>query len=462
MDEKALKRKREEDDESEEVGFSAEQPREGLRAAGKIQKKQKRAEKVQPLVDSAEETAIQASNSTKQRISKLAKRKEKMERKKTTKAAVEAKQRAEKRWRQEETALVTETGKSQYGTVDRLSPVANDVVEFNHIEVDGILAEERGQTLATISPSPRRESSAFDLSNGQSGTSSISSIVPPLSGGVAKQPLEATARARIDPVELKARLQKRIEDLRAARKADGLNGSPARNRQELMEARRRKEAQRRAHNKELRQLAKIKEESKREDALASRNSSSSISDGGSLRKHTLRPESSLSFGRVAFDDGEQMDATLSTVLDPRKRRGPQDPLTAIKAAERKKHRVNGLDEAKRADIEEKEVWLNARKHAHGERVRDDTSLLKKTLKRKEKAKQKSGTEWKERLEGVEKGKVMRQKKRDDNLRKRKDEKGMKGKKNKSAKGAKHAKSKSRPGFEGSLRAKVGGGGPRKS
>lgn len=84
------------------------------------------------------------------------------------------------------------------------------------------------------------------------------------------------------------------------------------------------------------------------------------------------------------------------------------------------------------------------------------------MKRKEKAKQKSEKEWKERLEGVEKGKAMRQRKRDDNLKKRRDEKGMKGKKNKGAKGEKHSKPKPRPGFEGSFRAKVGGGGLRKS
>lgn len=456
MDEKALKRKRNEDDDSQGDSAGAEQPREGLRAAAKTPKKQKRAEKTHQMIDVAEETLFQAPDSNGQRIAKSAKQKEKMKRKKTHKAAMETKRQVDK------PAPATEADYSQHGTVGRLSPVVNDVIELQHIEVDGFLAGERWRPLATISPSPQLESSAFDLSTCQSGTSSISSIVPPLSDDAARKPVEAAAKAKVDPAELKARLQKRIEDLRAARKADGLNGSPARNRQELMEARRRKEEQHRAHKKELRQLAKVEEQSKREGALASRNSPASVSDVGSLRKNLPRPESNLSFGRVAFGDGQQMDATLSRILDNRKRRGPQDSLTAIKAAERKQQRVHGLDEAKRADIEEKEVWLNARKHAHGVPVRDDTTLLRKTLKRKEKAKRKSGKEWEERLEGVEKGKAMRQKKRDDNLQKRRDEKGMKGKKKKGAKGAKHSKPKPRPGFEGSFRAKVGGGGPRKS
>jgi hypothetical protein len=96
------------------------------------------------------------------------------------------------------------------------------------------------------------------------------------------------------------------------------------------------------------------------------------------------------------------------------------------------------------------MWLNAKKRAHGERVRDDTSLLKKALKRREGVKRKSEKEWNERLEGVQKGRDMRQNKRDENLRKRKEEKGSKGKKKPKVK-----KTKSRPGFEGSFKARSG-------
>ncbi len=119
---------------------------------------------------------------------------------------------------------------------------------------------------------------------------------------------------------------------------------------------------------------------------------------------------------------------------------------------KKRARVSGLDERKRADIEEKDLWLNAKKRAHGEKVRDDMSLLKKTLKRKEKAKLKSESEWNERITGVQKGQEMRQKKREENLRKRKEEKGGKGKGK--AKGKKPGKKSKRPGFEGSFRSKA--------
>jgi hypothetical protein len=115
-----------------------------------------------------------------------------------------------------------------------------------------------------------------------------------------------------------------------------------------------------------------------------------------------------------------------------------------------------LDEEKRADIEEKDMWLNAKKRAHGERVRDDTSLLKKALKRKETAKKRSEREWKDRLDTVKKGKDMKQQKREDNLRKRRDSKGQSGGGKKAGAGG-GGKGKPRPGFEGSFKAKVGGG-----
>jgi len=94
------------------------------------------------------------------------------------------------------------------------------------------------------------------------------------------------------------------------------------------------------------------------------------------------------------------------------------------------------------------MWLHAKKRAHGEHVRDDTNLLKKTLKRQQGQKKKSEREWTERVEGVQKAQHARQKRRNDNLAKRKEEKGAKtGGGNKKVK---------RPGFEGSFKGRTGG------
>ncbi len=109
-----------------------------------------------------------------------------------------------------------------------------------------------------------------------------------------------------------------------------------------------------------------------------------------------------------------------------------------------------MDNEKRKDIEDKETWLTARRRAEGEKIRDDEKLLKKAVKRKDQAKKKSTKEWGARADGVSKGIKEKQKKRDENIKKKREEKlmGKSGKK----KGAK--KAKGRAGFEGSF--KVGG------
>ncbi|KAI9052455.1 hypothetical protein LZ554_003800 [Drepanopeziza brunnea f. sp. 'monogermtubi'] len=305
-----------------------------------------------------------------------------------------------------------------------------------NFDADG-LEEQSNSATSTSSPL----SATFDNPTEPSANTSTSSVIPP-----------ATAPKHIklptDPELLRSRLAARIEALRAARKADGPDGRPARNRQELLEARRKKEEQRKAHKKELRMKAKVEEDAKREAALASARDS----PASSMLSPLIRsPEHNFSFGRVAFADGQELSEDLTQLKNAPKKRGPQDAASALKATEKNRARIAGLDDEKRADIEEKDLWLNAKKRAHGEKVRDDTSLLKKTLKRKEKSKKKSEKEWTERKEGVAKSQAMRQKKREENLQKRRDGKGVKGKgKGKSVKGKK-PKVKSRPGFEGGSR-----------
>ena len=202
---------------------------------------------------------------------------------------------------------------------------------------------------------------------------------------------------------------------------------------------------------ELRKQARLDEARKREEALAS-NSPGVMSPAVELDEGAAN----FSFGRVAFGDGSQMSHDLSYMLSQGKKKGPSDAKTALLKVQNQKKRLQELDPEKRADITDKEAWLTARRRVEGEKIRDDEAILKKTVKRKETAKKKSESAWKERTKGVSQAQKERQKKREENIKKRREEK-LAGKSGKKKKGGAKKKKSGRPGFEGSL----GVGGRRK-
>ncbi|CAK97483.1 SURF6-domain-containing protein [Aspergillus niger ATCC 13496] len=464
IDENARKRKRDEegngegDDSSDNGELGSEKPKEGLKRGDVNSKKQKQAEDSANAERSSAKSAEEAEARKKLKEEKKAQKKAAQKEKKKAKEAARKVKVAEQS-EETETPAVQKSESTPANKTKEQKQKQEDSDSDDNESVDGVPAEELSldfsaeQEEQPSSSASTPNSPGFDASNPQSGSSSISSIVPPTEASKSStsepKPLKPT------PDELKQRLQKRLDELRAARHADGLNGKPARNRQELIEARRQKAEQRKAHKKELRQKAREEEQRLKDEAMARRFSPGG---SGSLLASPRSPADSVgsnnnfAFGRVVFADGQLADPSLSGVREQPKSHGPKDPAAALKAVEAKKAKLAAMDEEKRADIEEKDLWLNAKKRAHGERVRDDTSLLKKALKRKESAKKKSEREWKERLEAVKKGKDMRQQKREENLRKRREDKGNKGGGKKQAGG----KKKSRPGFEGSFKAKSGG------
>ncbi|UQC80809.1 surfeit locus protein 6 [Colletotrichum lupini] len=345
----------------------------------------------------------------------------------------------------------------EYETVDESDDEAEPATksksksaDLNPLDLSG-LAQQQKATESSGASTPA--SPTFDTAAAAtaSTTTSTSSTVPP-----SEKPKHIKLPA--DTSALRARLAARIEALRAARKADGPDGKPIRTRQELIEARRFKQAQRKEHKKELRTKAKLEEEARREETLAS-NSPSVMSPRVGLGGDDGDEPANFAFGRVAFDDGTKLSHDLSHALNTHKKRGPSDPKTALIKIQNQKKRLAALDKEKQADIAEKEQWLVARKRAEGERVRDDEQALKRAVKRKEQTKKKSEKAWKERSDGVAKSIREKQKKREDNLKKRKDDKlahklGRKSGKKVGGGGAK--KTKARPGFEGSF-----GGGKKK-
>ncbi|KAK4160104.1 hypothetical protein QBC43DRAFT_220515, partial [Cladorrhinum sp. PSN259] len=328
----------------------------------------------------------------------------------------------------------------------------DDNDEMAPIDVSG-LVDEKDSSADSNSP---RDSPLFDFSAAAkpdsteeapaSAATSISSAVPPSEKPkYLKIPVDPATQAR-----LRARLDAKLGQFKQKRKAVDPEGKPIKTRTELIEARRVAELKRKEHKKELRKLAKIEEEKKREETLASARNSPALSS--LLAGDDDKASNHFSFGRLAFTDGTTLshDASYEKTPGLAKKKGPSDPKTALLKLENQKKRLAALDEGKRKDIEEKETWLAARKRAEGEKVVDNENLLKKALKRKEKAKKKSEKEWKDRAEGVTKAIYDRQKKREANLQKRKDDKmaHKKGKGGKKKNSGVQTKSKSRPGFEG--------------
>jgi hypothetical protein len=428
MDERARKRKLEELDEDKEEsdieGVEKELPKQGLKQPQEKKTKKQKLSDEGPKSSREEPDSAHTTVADQKRQLKLEKKREQKAKRLQEKLVGKAKKKPQ--------VSARPSAKAKDAKGDENAEDGEDIVivdeelpgdEIGHFDAEGLEKEPNEET---VSPSPSPPSPIFDDPAHPSANTSTSSVIPP-----AKVPKHIN----------KAKLEARIEELRNKR------NPKARTRDELLEERRKKEAKDRAKQQARKAKARAEEDAKREAALASARDSPASS---MLSPHIQSPEHNFSFGRVAFADGQQLTDDLSTLLSAPKKRGPQDPATALLASEKKRQRIAGLDEEKRADIEEKELWLNAKKRAHGEKVRDDTSLLKKTLKRREKAKKKSEKEWTERKDGVAKSQVMRQKKREENLQKRRDEKGGKGKgKGKSLK-SKKPKVKSRPGFEGSF------------
>lgn len=441
MDEQARKKRKHDhiqdgdDDWSEVEGVEAEKPRQGMKkkAAKEAKKKQKK---------DAEEAELNEQERRKEE-KKAARKERKAERQVLRDEEAEFNRRTVKgvnkiklgKREDRSNTLSNGDGSQSDPTKDLTESRGEDTIEANADET-----HEHNEFM--VSPTDTPQSPLFDtngtpadsIGQAPSVTTSVSSADP-----TSEKPKHIKIPA--DSAALRVRLAAKIQSLRDARKADR-DGKPIRTREELLESRRQKQAERKAHKKELRRQAKLEEERKREEALASARES----PGGILSPNVdLEEQHNFAFGRVGFGDGSQLSHDLTHVLNRTPKKGPSDPKTALLKFENQKKRLEGMDDEKRKDIEEKEAWLTARRRAEGEKIKDDEKMLKKAVKRKESIKKKSTKEWSVRKEGVAKGIKERQKKREDNIRKRRDEKllGKAGKK----KGAK--KSKGRAGFEGS-------------
>jgi hypothetical protein len=449
MDENALKRKRELEGEASEaessdldMDITKEKPLEGIKNKAKKQK----TKPAEPEAEEDEETT-EARALSKSEAKAEAKAEKRREKRKEKQAKNKQKQEAKKAQQSEFKGLTAADEPEEDGVEEQDDDSADELDHaedrIEALDVSGLVEEGQSTNPSTAANS---NSSAASIASAASSTSSLPQDTEEAPPKKIKKPYTIDAQTHDN---FKLRLNAKLEAMRASRKADGPDGRPARNRAELIEARRKKEAERKAAKKVSRQEAK-----EDEARLAAEEQLARIRGGsGSPSVFPARSpenERNFNFGNIAWD-GQKLESNLSGFLESRKKKGKSDAKTALEAAQKKQARINGFDEEKRKDIQEKDLWLAAKKRAQGEKVLDDVGLLKKSLKRQQKQKDKSKQEWKERLTNVDQGKAARQKKREDNLQKRKESKGQKGGKKKSVK--KPGKKVKRPGFEGTFKGK---------
>ncbi|KAD3642080.1 hypothetical protein R6Q59_004699 [Mikania micrantha] len=166
---------------------------------------------------------------------------------------------------------------------------------------------------------------------------------------------------------------------------------------------------------------------KREDNGKGNNGSDASGSG------KAKIEADFEFGKVKLGDEE----------------GNKKKMKKI-SKQKELEKAKKLNEAKKENVvvASKHSWKSATEKAMGVKVHDDPKLLKKSLHKEKKRREKSAGKWKERVETQEKMREEKQAKRRGNIEERANQKKMR-------KIAKREKKLMRPGFEGRKEGFIG-------
>eukprot|EP00127_Corallochytrium_limacisporum_P006664 Clim_evm43s232 gene=Clim_evmTU43s232 len=253
-------------------------------------------------------------------------------------------------------------------------------------------------------------------------------------------PVAPVKKAKLNAsiTELRARLKARLDELRGNRpEVKAEDGKPKRLDKTEQKKLKKKLARQRA--KERKQLAREKANGPTE--LSTSNLGTPNAKTGGVTVDT--PEGP----EIVYS---KFDLAASGSVG-RKRTWKKPLKEQLKKVVKKEQKLTELkDTNPEAFVEKKQdaAWDRSLKHAEGEKVLDNPTLLKKTLKREEKLKQRSSKKWQERKDAQDKGVKFRQDKREANIQARVQAR-------KDPKGAKKNAKKARAGFEG--KKKLGGG-----
>ncbi|GLT76599.1 hypothetical protein SLA2020_482510 [Shorea laevis] len=205
--------------------------------------------------------------------------------------------------------------------------------------------------------------------------------------------------------ELRQRLHRRIEELRAGRNTGGSDKTTKK-------------------NEKNEKKGNLQKKRKRDSGSEERTSTSDST--GKMGKGVEDAVKGLTFSHIKLGNEEKQGK--------KKRR----KLSKVKELEN----AMNLEEAKKdPEAAKKHMWKAAMNRAQGTKVHDDPRLLKQSIKKEKKRQQKNAEKWKERVETTEKLKAEKQQKRSDNIAEKINQKKMR-------KIAKREKKLLRPGFEG--------------
>ncbi|RCK66694.1 Ribosomal RNA-processing protein 14 [Candida viswanathii] len=249
--------------------------------------------------------------------------------------------------------------------------------------------------------------------------------------------------------KLREKLESKINNLREKRRAIGTKAAGApKSRDQILAERQRKE--------ELK-----KQQKRKHDELEDDEDSDDDSDSDMESDVEETTNKDVLFGNIVFNDGSQVTSDLSKIrnsADKKKQKGPanNDIKAHLNKLEKKKQKLASMSAEDQEKQKEKDKWQRVMAQAEGIKVKDDEKLLKKALKRKEKKKLRSEIEWRERKQVVKDTVAARAKRREENLKARRDNKGKKHKprlKKFTGTVNKAQIKKKRAGFEGSAKAK---------
>jgi hypothetical protein len=251
------------------------------------------------------------------------------------------------------------------------------------------------------------------------------------------QPMEKS-----DINQLRNRLHERITQLRNKRNAPGANTANPRSREDILAARNKKKEDRK---KAIKSQKEKGGKAATEELVKFDDRKPAHFDKSKPSADSVKMDGDLYFGKLAVGSKNE-----------KKKKGPSDAKTQLKMLEAKKGKIEELkkeNKSKAEELIEKEEWNKVIALATGEKLKDDTKLLKKTIKRQEKLKTKSGQEWNKRIEKVKYDEKKHIKKREENIKTKIDEKKNKKRGIKVKKPVE--KKKARPGFEGGKHSKGG-------